>query len=174
MVIGWFTQISWRILNWLKEVLLKHIHFIHELVSFLIASFHKLLKLKEIQKKRRRSLYGYKSPHLRESNTVLDSRFQVLDYSLCQRNFWVSLLMGPGFLELYSGFQSPGFRILQAWISRISDSTSKNFRYSGFPYIRRYKDRFSQPRSQGSLLPVPEKIWERGCVFHFHWDCILY
>ena len=73
--------------------------------------------------------------------------------------------MGPGFLELYSGFQSPGFRILQAWISRISDSTSKNFRYSGFPYIRRYKDRFSQPRSQGSLLPGLRKSGNEVACF---------
>ena len=73
--------------------------------------------------------------------------------------------MGPGFFELYSGFQSPGFRILQAWISRISDSTSKNFRYSGFPYIRRYKDRFSQPRSQGSLLPGLRKSGNEVACF---------
>ena len=32
-----------------------------------------------------------------------------------------------GVLELYSGFQSPGFRIPRAKFSRILDSTSKNF-----------------------------------------------
>ena len=36
-----------------------------------------------------------------------------------------------GFLKLYSGFQSPGFRIPQSKISPIPDSTSKNFSDSG-------------------------------------------
>ena len=42
--------------------------------------------------------------------------------------FWISIVIGiPGFLEQYSGFQSPRFRIPQAKCSRIPDSTCKNF-----------------------------------------------
>ena len=43
----------------------------------------------------------------------------------------------PGFLELYSGFQSPRFRIPQAKISQIFDSKTKIFRIgkSGLPYM---------------------------------------
>ena len=43
----------------------------------------------------------------------------------------------PGFLELYSGFQSPRFQILQAKISLIFDSKTKIFRIgkSGLPYM---------------------------------------
>ena len=42
--------------------------------------------------------------------------------------FWIPIVCGiPEFCELYSGFQSQGFRIAQAKFSRISDSTNKNF-----------------------------------------------
>ena len=58
------------------------------------------------------------SPKLRESKTVLDSGFhavdygfQVLDSVLFARRTWI---LDSGFLEMYSRFQSPGFRILQA------------------------------------------------------------
>ena len=58
----------------------------------------------------------------KESKTVLDSGFhtvdsgfQVLDSSLCQWNLesGLQLFVGFGFIELYSGFQSPGLRILK-------------------------------------------------------------
>ena len=83
-------------------------------LSFFIPSFHKLLKIKELQTTRRRPLYGYKSPHVRKSNTVLDSRFQVLGYSLCQWNFTLNEIRNPRAV----------FWILKP---RIPDSTSKNF-----------------------------------------------
>ena len=63
---------------------------------------------------------------------------------------------------LDSKAQDSGF--YEQKFSRISDSTSENFRDSGFPDITRYKDRFSQPLSQGSLLPVPERTWERDSL----------
>ena len=43
--------------------------------------------------------------------------------------FWIPIVNGllwdSGFVELYSGFQTPGFRIPQAKFSRIPDSISK-------------------------------------------------
>ena len=44
--------------------------------------------------------------------------------------------MNFGFLELDSGYQSPGFHIAQEMISPIPDSTGKNFLESqtGLPY----------------------------------------
>ena len=79
------------------------------------------------------------SPHLRESKTVLDSGFdavdsgfQVMDSALCHLNLdsesqsWEGF---RGFLELLSGFQSPGSRIPQAKISWIPES--------GLPYMGR-------------------------------------
>ena len=64
---------------------------------------------------------------------TMDSRFQWLDSNLCQ---WK---LDSGFLELYSGFQNPGFRIPQAnfprfWIPQAKISCIPE---SGFPYIRR-------------------------------------
>ena len=54
---------------------------------------------------------------------VLDSRFFVSETWIPDSNcYWDS-----GFLELFSGFQSPGFRIPQAKLSWIQDSGSKNF-----------------------------------------------
>ena len=76
---------------------------------------------------------GLISPHIRESKTVLDSGFhaidcgfQVLDFSLCQQNLdsGFQSLVGSGFLEVYSGFQSPRFRIPQEKVP-------------GFPYMGR-------------------------------------
>ena len=47
--------------------------------------------------------------------------------------------MDFGFLELDSGYQSPGFQIAQEMISPIPDPTGKIFLESrtGLPYIRR-------------------------------------
>ena len=53
------------------------------------------MKFKELQTTRRRPQNGYKSPHVKKSNTVLDSRFQVLGYSLCQWNFTLSEIRNP-------------------------------------------------------------------------------
>ena len=59
----------------------------------------------------------------RESKTVMDSRFhtvasglQVMDSEFFVSRTWIldsNRLWDSGFLKLYSGFQSPGFRILQ-------------------------------------------------------------
>ena len=48
---------------------------------------------------------------------------------LCQQNLYseFQLMVGFGFLLLYSGFHCPGFRIPQAKISPFPDSTSTNF-----------------------------------------------
>ena len=63
---------------------------------------------------------GLSSPHIMESKKVLDSGqhavdsgFQALDFSLSQQNLdsGFQSLVGSGFLEIYSGFQSPRFRI---------------------------------------------------------------
>ena len=60
------------------------------------------------------------SPHVREYKIVLDSGFHTdglriagtgLDSSLCQWNLDSNLQWDSGFLEQYSGFQSPLFRI---------------------------------------------------------------
>ena len=59
-----------------------------------------------------------------------------------------------GVLELYSVFQSPGFRIPRAKFSRILDSTSKNFPDSGIrilvKHFRTCSDIFNQ--AVGNLL----------------------
>ena len=58
----------------------------------------------------------------------MDYRFFVSETWIPDSNcYWDS-----GFLELFSGFQSPGFLILQAKLSWIQDSRSKNFLDSGF------------------------------------------
>ena len=67
--------------------------------------------------------------------------------------------MDFGFLELDSGYQSPGFQIPQDMISPIPESTGKNFLESGTgsPYIRRPgRKRENTPgvgRGGGGLLP---------------------
>ena len=63
----------------------------------------------------------------------MDSGGQVLDSSLCQWNLdsGFQSLVDSGILELFSRFQSPGFRILRVKFSRIPDSKSKNFPDSG-------------------------------------------
>ena len=70
----------------------------------------------------------------------VDSRFQLLDSNLCQRKLdsGSQNLRDSGFLELYSGFQNPGFRIPQAnfrrfWIPQAKISCIPE---SGFPYLR--------------------------------------
>ena len=63
----------------------------------------------------------------------MDSGGQVLDSSLCQWNLdsGFQSLVDSGILELFSRFQSQGFRILRVKSSRIPDSKSKNFPGSG-------------------------------------------
>ena len=64
----------------------------------------------------RRSLYFENfvfSPHVRESKAALDSGFFVSKTWIRDSN---------GFLELYSGIQSQGFRISQAKITLIPES----------------------------------------------------
>ena len=56
-------------------------------------------------------------------------------FTSCKRiqdslGFRIVLIMDSGFLELFSGFKSPGFRILQSKISRIPESR--------FPYMGRH------------------------------------
>ena len=75
-----------------------------------------------------------KLPHVRESKTVSQSTSRIRDSS-----YWIAVFVSrtfipvsnrqwdSDFLELYSGFQSPGFRIPQAKISLITES--------GFPYM---------------------------------------
>ena len=67
-----------------------------------------------------------KLPHVRESKTVLDSRFhvtdsgfQLLDCSLCQQNFYSSFQSLVGFRFPWAVFRIPK--------PRIPDSTRKNF-----------------------------------------------
>ena len=100
------------------------------------------------------------SPCVKEFKTVLDPRFdavdsggQVLDSSLCQWNLdsGFQSLVDSGILELFSRFQSPGFRILRVKFSRIPDSKSKNFPDSGLDEAKivlrdfgyRYRYRYS-------------------------------
>ena len=78
------------------------------------------------------------SPHVRESKTVcdsgfhaVDSRFQVLDSRFFISGTWIldsNRQWNSGFLQLYSGFQSPGFCIPPApdkiAIFQIPDSFS--------------------------------------------------
>ena len=100
------------------------------------------------------------SPCVKEFKTVLDPGFhavdsggQVLDSSLCQWNLdsGFQSLVDSGFLELFSRFQSPEFRILRVKFSRIPDSKSKNFPDSGLDEAKivfrdfgyRYRYRYS-------------------------------
>ena len=69
--------------------------------------------------------------HVRESKTVLGSRFLAVDFGfkVLDSGFRILCHWDSGFLELYSGFQSPGSWIPQAKISWI--------RESGIPYMGR-------------------------------------
>ena len=60
---------------------------------------------------------------------AVDSRFQVLDSSLCQCNLdsGFQFLVGYRFLELYFGIQSLGFRIPQERFSCIPDFIRRHF-----------------------------------------------
>ena len=70
-----------------------------------------------------------KLPHVRESKTVSQSTSRIRDSS-----YWIAVFVSrtfipvsnrqwdSDFLELYSGFQSPGFRIPQAKFSLITES----------------------------------------------------
>ena len=54
------------------------------------------------------------SPHVRESKTVLDSGFHAVDSRFFVSGTWVldsNRQWDSGFLQLYSGFQIPGFCI---------------------------------------------------------------
>ena len=75
-------------------------------------------------------LVMYFSPYERKSKTVLDSGFHAVNSGSFVSTTWIpdsNRQWDSGFLELYSGYQSPGFRIPLAKISRISES--------GFPYM---------------------------------------
>ena len=62
------------------------------------------------------------SSHGRESKTVLDSGFRAVELG-----FPILIVYNDfGFLELYSGFQSPGFWNPQEKVPSFRDSTSKN------------------------------------------------
>ena len=79
---------------------------------------------------------------------------------LCQWNLdsgFQSLLGLREFFELYSGFQSPGFRIPQAKVSWCLES--------GFPYLARYSDWFeSQSFNIFRALTFPFPLGRR--VYH--------
>ena len=81
--------------------------------------------------------YVSDSPYVRESKTVLDSGFHVVDsgfqvipdFLSLELSFRIQTLVGfripdSGFLELYSGFQSLGFRIPQ--LDRLKRSRTKS------------------------------------------------
>ena len=85
----------------------------------------------------------FESPHEREPKTVLDSGFHAVDFQIpvLDSSFfkkigtWISdssCWWDSEFIELDSGFQRPGFRIPQANLFRIPDSSNKTFH----PYIR--------------------------------------
>ena len=67
---------------------------------------------------------------------VFVSGTQILDSNLQQDS---------GFLELYSGFQSPGFRIPQAKLVRIPIPQAKisQIQESGFPFMGRHQSGFA-------------------------------
>ena len=69
------------------------------------------------------------SHYVRKSETVLDSGFQTINFGFLVSGTWIpdfNLYRDSGFLELNSGFPSPGFPILQEQILRLNlDSTSK-------------------------------------------------
>ena len=77
------------------------------------------------------SLGKYESKLAPREAWILYSTRCIPDSSLCPSNFgfWIPIVNGllwdSGFVELYSGFQTLGFRIPQAKFSRIPDSISK-------------------------------------------------
>ena len=78
----------------------------------------------------------------------MDSGVQVLDFSLCQWNVDSGFhpLVDSGFLELYSGFQSPGFH----------KQTFPGFFIpeSGFPYL----ERMGELNGSSALVELKELI----------------
>ena len=83
-------------------------------------------QIQEIKKGKQPSLgnVNHSFAHVRESNTVLDSGFQVLDFSLCKWNLDSRLQSLVGFRITWAVFRIPK--------PRIPDSTSKNFTHSAF------------------------------------------
>ena len=105
----------------------------------------------------------FSSPQIRESNTVLDSGIHTVDSKFLVLEFHIRIVSGTwiadsngywdsGFLELFSGFQSPGFRFPQAKLSWIPDYTSKDLPDPG---IRSPLHEASFSHTQMHLYPVP-------------------
>ena len=93
---------------------------------------------------------SFHSPHVRALKIVLDSGFQALESGLFVSGTWIldsNRHQDSGFLELYPGIQSPGFRIPQTQISRIPESLN---------YLRR-----SQSTKQPSQAEAKAKGRER-------------
>ena len=63
------------------------------------------------------------SPHVRESKIVLDSGFRAVDSGLQVLHLF-RIPIDAEFLELYSGFQSPGFRISSQTLAVFQNSYS--------------------------------------------------
>ena len=75
----------------------------------------------------------------------MDSGGQVLDSSLCQWNLdsGFQSLVDSGILELFSRFQSQGFRILRVKFSRIPDSGLHEAKIVLRDFGYRYRYRYS-------------------------------
>ena len=90
-----------------------------------------------------------------------DSKFHPVDFRFHVSATWIpdsNREWDSGFLELYSGLQSPGFRIPQAKISWIPDFASKTFSKipdSGFRYMGRHEgftvSRVAKPDQEENL-----------------------
>ena len=98
------------------------------------------------------SFRAFFSPHVRKSKTVLDfgfravdSGFKLLDSPSLLSGSWIP---DSGFLQLYSRFQGPGFRISQAKISRISSH--------GEIFLYIFSESFTSAQTHPNLFP-------RGC-----------
>ena len=68
---------------------------------------------------------------------ISDSRYWLPELCLWNIDSWFQSLVGVALLELYSGFQSLGFRIQRTKFPGFWTPQAKNFPDSGIPYIGR-------------------------------------
>ena len=112
-------------------------------------------------------------------NGIQDSLAWIMDSSswIPDSGYWIPVFASgtwildsnrkwdSGFLELYCGFQRPGFAIPRGKISQIPDSTSKNFLGVGGVIQQNNEDTRRPRKVLRHILPVDTKKWKVKAIF---------